>query len=194
AGPSIPHAGGVWTVAFNAAGDRLATGGVDDTVRVWDTLSSNLISELVGDGGDVKSVTFVGDRVVSASDDGTLRIWSTARLPRPYPGPPARVTDLSFPAGRITSVNAAGFVQTWDGDGNPVGPPKLLDSGATAGPVATADGTTMASGTGDGLIRAWDVGDARPVGPAIATGHGNITVLAFGGGRIASRAMQDTEI
>ena len=77
----VGHSGTVTSVcAFQAGGrDLVASGGDDETVRVWDVLSGEAVSVLRGHTGAVTSVTAVQaggrDLVVSGGDDGTVRVW-----------------------------------------------------------------------------------------------------------------------
>jgi hypothetical protein len=71
------HTDYVTSVAFSAAGDRLASASHDETVRVWDAWTGNLLHTLEGHTHYVTSVAFsaAGDRLASASGDQTVRVW-----------------------------------------------------------------------------------------------------------------------
>ena len=67
------------SVAFSPDGHRIASGGYDNTVRIWDADTGQLIGNpLAGHTDDVMSVAFSpdGHRITSASVDGTVRIWN----------------------------------------------------------------------------------------------------------------------
>src|SRR5262249_11911713 len=55
------HAGGVISVAFSPDGQRLASGGVDQMVRIWDSHTGKLLFALKGHAGQVRSVAFSPD-------------------------------------------------------------------------------------------------------------------------------------
>src|SRR5205807_1040287 len=68
---------GPLAVAFSPDGTRIATGSLDQTVRLTELRTGRLIAELKGHRGWVNSVDFSPDgrRLVSGSQDHTLRLW-----------------------------------------------------------------------------------------------------------------------
>ena len=76
------HRRPVLSLAFSPDGSRLASGSLDQTVRIWDTRDYSPLIELTGQNGDIYHVEFSpdGDRLFSVGF--TARVWDTkARLP-----------------------------------------------------------------------------------------------------------------
>jgi WD40 repeat protein len=73
--------GNVTTLAFSPDGKTLASGGWDDTVRLWDVAGGRELRRLVAHKAMVARVAFSGDGKVLASRgglDGVLRLWDPA--------------------------------------------------------------------------------------------------------------------
>jgi WD40 repeat protein/serine/threonine protein kinase len=77
------HADIVMDADFSPDGQRLATCGMDRTIRLWDLTAGQEILILRGHTLSVSSVRFVADgrRLISASADGTVRTWDATPLP-----------------------------------------------------------------------------------------------------------------
>ncbi len=68
------------SLAWSSDGRRLASGGADQTVKVWEPLRGAELLSLRGHTGDIDGLAWSpdADRLASASKDGTVRIWDTA--------------------------------------------------------------------------------------------------------------------
>ena len=55
---------------------RLCSGGVDRTIKIWDTKTGECIKTLIGHNGSIYSLTVLPDgRLCSGSSDRTIKIW-----------------------------------------------------------------------------------------------------------------------
>ncbi|GAA6061143.1 hypothetical protein JCM10212_001743 [Sporobolomyces blumeae] len=74
------HLSSVFCVAWSPRGDLVASGGMDETVRVWDVQKGTCMRNLPAHSEPVSAVQFSrdGTMIVSGSWDGYIRIWDTA--------------------------------------------------------------------------------------------------------------------
>jgi WD40 repeat protein/predicted Ser/Thr protein kinase len=93
--PPLPgNEDGTECVAFDAAGDLLASGGQDRVVRVWRRDGTSVA--LPGPTGDTHVVAFAGDRLISAGNDGVVFAWTKLD--------PASRTVLARHTGAVTAL------------------------------------------------------------------------------------------
>ena len=71
------HSGMIEAASFGPDGERLATASDDNTAKIWDTASGQVILTLVGPRGGVRGVAFNpdGTRLATAAGDGTVRVY-----------------------------------------------------------------------------------------------------------------------
>ncbi len=73
----IGHAGEVTAIAFSPSGKLIATGGNDNKIFVWETLTGRHIGSFSGHTQSVRHVLFSSDetQIVSRSSDGVAKLW-----------------------------------------------------------------------------------------------------------------------
>jgi WD40 repeat protein len=77
--PNVGHAGYAMQLAFSPNGEFAATGGSDNTVKIWHIHHRRLLRTLTGHESSIASVDFSsdGNRLLSA-DSSTIRIWDVS--------------------------------------------------------------------------------------------------------------------
>ena len=110
-------------VSFSPDGRRLATGGEENTVKIWDVeTGKELHPPLRGHRGEVYALAFSPDYdgrwIASAGEDSTVRIWDshTGKLVRTFRGHLGLVSSVGFsPDGRwLVSGSRDTTVKVWD--------------------------------------------------------------------------------
>ncbi|CRZ16821.1 putative regulatory protein [Mycolicibacterium neworleansense] len=192
----------VVSVAFSPDGKRIASGGADATVRLWDTETGQPIgAPMRGHNKMVIGLAFSpdGSRIASGSPDATLRMWD-ADTGQPI-GQPLRsdggVTRVAFsPDGkRIASGGSDATVRLWDaGTGRPIGAPMRGHEAAVMSVAFSPDGRQIASAGFDDTVRLWDAGTGQPVGAPMRGHEAAVMSVAFSpdGSRIASSGADKT--
>ena len=100
------HAGPVYGLTFNQAGDRLASAGWDGTIRVWDAAGGKLIHSWDGQSGDIWSIAFSTRqaqsprqaKLATGGTDGSVRIWNadSGKLLATFLGHKTTVHTIAF--------------------------------------------------------------------------------------------------
>ena len=184
------HENHVWSVTFSSDGKMLATGGGDETVRLWDANTGQLLNTLRSDGV-IWSVAFApdGKALASGSYDKTVKLWdvSNGQLLRTLEGHESGVTSVAFAPNGKTLASGSGkecdlggdkTVNLWDvSNGQLLMKLKGHRCGVTS--VAfTSDGKTLASGSYDGKVKLWDV-SSRQLLRTLEGHESGVTSVAF---------------
>ncbi len=168
ADPTVVEDAGSWVnaAAWNPEGDLLAAAGSDRYLRLYESSTGTLVSE-IPHPGQVTGAAFLPDHgLVTGAADGVVRLW-------PAPAPAAAI-----PGGRVFAVAAgrddtlyvagsgSGLVRSYDISRAHL--PRALAPGVDApegaklaGTLAlTPDGDVVATGSADGHVWLWDATSA----------------------------------
>lgn len=166
------HEGGVSALAFQPGckPSRLASGGLDATIRLWDLKTGAQLSRLEGHRGRVLAIAFSPNRplLASASDDGTVRLWDLT--PEAIGSRTweigASVTAVAFSPDGATLVTGGsdGAIRWWDvASGEQI---RLIDArDGIEGLGIAADGTFVVSTHAPKGVRIWSLSDGEMIGP-----------------------------
>ncbi|EDO04154.1 hypothetical protein SS1G_06637 [Sclerotinia sclerotiorum 1980 UF-70] len=148
------HSSWVYSVAFSPDGTKIASGSRDRTIRLWDTITGELLQRFKGHSDSVNSVAFSpdGTKIASGSRDRTIRLWDTVTgepLQR-FEGHSNWVRSVAFsPDGtKIASGSDDETIRLW----NTTTGKSLQRFKGHSDWVSTK----IASGSDDDTIRLWD--------------------------------------
>jgi WD40 repeat protein/serine/threonine protein kinase len=172
------HTAAVNSLAFTADGQGLASAGSDGTIKVWNVATGQEEATLRGHTGAVNALAFSpdGESLASGCVDRTVRLWDRGKHQARaiLQGHTAAVTSIVFTADgkTLASGSVDRTVRLWDvavetesatvnghekaTTGQEIHP--LQGNFGPALSVAFApDGSTLASGLGDGTVKLWDM-------------------------------------
>jgi WD40 repeat protein len=163
------------TVVFSPDGHRLAAGGYDDMIRMWNADTGQpLGAPIKSDTLEVMSLVFSRDGHFLAStgfDATAVRIWnvdSGQPAGPPITVPAAQVDSLAFsPDGhRLATGSGDATVRLWDVDtGQPSAVPMTVGQGGVFNVTFTPDGHRLISCCGaDHKVRSWNADTGQPAG------------------------------
>jgi WD40 repeat protein/serine/threonine protein kinase len=163
------HTGEIKTVAWARGGKRLASAGVDKTVRVWDAetgkelgcikLSSPLVSPV--------ALSPEGKRLAGSLDDRVVRIWDAQtgkelQQLKEHTGP-VRFLCFSPDSKDLVAADGLGLLTLWDAE---TGKPRYSlerRSHPTAAPAFSPNGRLLAIGWSGGLVVVREAKSGREV-------------------------------
>ncbi|MGK7880471.1 MAG: TIR domain-containing protein [Crocosphaera sp.] len=153
----------VMSMAISPNGETLVSGSYDNTIKIWNRSTGELIRTLFGHDSMVLSVAISpdGNTVVSGSVDKTIKIWylETGELLRTLDGHDSMVLSVAIsPDGNtVVSGSVDKTIKIWDLETGEL--LRTLDGhNSTVKSVAISpDGKTIVSGSVDKTIKIWDL-------------------------------------
>jgi WD40 repeat protein/serine/threonine protein kinase len=180
------HEGGVFCLAYSPDGTRLATGGLDGIVRLWDTATGKVLADLRGHKGEVYAVAFHPDgrQIASCGEDRTARIWDLAtRQPRfVLAGHQRDLYGLAFSRDgkRLATGSWDKRLKLWNAATGQELPVEFRGHDKEVWGIAfRPDGKHLASGGADNLVRVWDAATGREALPPLRGHTDQVHGVAF---------------
>jgi WD40 repeat protein len=201
------HPATIRTVDISPDGALVVSAGDDAAVCLWETATGRFVAMLEEETHPIAAVSFSPDgrSLAARAGTGRVRVW---RLERAQAG--ERITVVATPAWDTTSLGPAAGASATSGPvfvsrgrlvafGAGDGTISLRDTAsgrverilkpesgqsAVAALTTRADGTHLASGDAEGIVRLWDLSAEAP--PArLVTDQGAIRTVAFAGNVVA---------
>jgi WD40 repeat protein len=192
------HEAGITAITLSPDGTRLASSGLDGTIRVWDTTSGRVFKVMRARDAELYAVAFArgGGLLVTTGNTGALTVFDarSGKTVREIKGLDGWSVDLAVsPDGRqVAAWGMDGRIFVWDLERK--GPPRALVGESKKWGMALAwspDGRVLAAGRAS--ITLWDVERGSRLGEL--AGHKDfIRSLAFSpdGRLLASTGLDKT--
>ncbi len=156
------HTKSVNTVAWHPDGKHVLTASDDQTARVWDTASGEVIATFTGHTDAIWSAAWRpdGQQVLTGSADGTAKIWDAAsgQVIATLEEHTDRVLAVAWsPDGQqVLTGSADGTAKIWDAASRQVVATLVGHTSSINAVAWSPDGRQVLTGSDDGTAKIWD--------------------------------------
>ena len=156
------HHGAVLGVAFSPDDELIASGGSDNTIKLWQR-NGKLLHTLEGHQGSVDTVVFSPDSqlIASASRDRTVKLWQrNGTLLKTFSEPKFNQVAFSSDGKNIAFASYEGTIELWNWDGKQatlqtIIQPEAGSSGLFNSLAFSPDDRLIAASSDRGKIKLW---------------------------------------
>ena len=175
------------------AGDKIVTGSWDNTAKIWDINTGQLLHTLVGHNSRIRLVVIAGDKVVTGSDDNTAKIWDikTGKLPNTLVGHNSSVWSVAIAGDKVVTGSNDTTAKVWD-----IKTGKLLHTLAGHNnaigfrSVAIA-GDKIVTGSWDNTAKIWDINSGK-LHHTLVSHNNSIRLVAIAGDKVVTGSVDKT--
>jgi len=157
------HTSGLKSVNFSPDGKYIASGSSDETIKLWNVETGELIRTLVGNTGCVHSLNFSPNEkyLVSGSCDKTIKLWNveTGKLIKTLIGHISGVDSVNFsPDGKyLASGSWDNTIKLWNVETGELVRTLEGHTGYVRSVNFSPNGKYLASGSLDKTIKLWNI-------------------------------------
>ena len=188
-GPLKGHGGTIRAIEFSPSGDTIASGLEDESIRIWDVRTGDLIRS-INSGGKVYSVTFSPDGLnILAGGRFGLKMWDTVDItatPKDFSGELiysrySDVFDISFaPDGtRFVTASGAPEIQVWDALSGGERTKSLYEREYILTIAVSPSSLLIASGSKNSTVYLWDAVSGELIAGPWYGHEGNVSSACF---------------
>jgi len=197
------HTGDVRTVIYSPDATQAITAGADRIIRVWDTASWELSTQLLTIHADaITALVLVNNTLFSAGADGAIFAWDMTTFTPQSLSFPIQNNPIWALAGHpdasiFVSGAEDGTLTVWDATtGRIIRQIESAHAGAVYALAFSPDGSILASGGGDNRVRFWDMTTGESLADTPASHTNWVSALAFSptGKQLASSGADSTLI
>lgn len=154
------HEGSIYSVAFSRDGKRLLTAGGDNSVRLWDAETGELIRSF--EGNVIRAaISPDGSRVLAGAVDGLAYLWDaeSGRLVRTFRAPrTAPIYSVAFSSdGAYVLTGTLGEARLWSAESGDSLRTFQGHRGSVVSVAFSRDGSRILTASDDSTARLWDV-------------------------------------